>query len=80
MFGVNYWEMYSLVVNWISVRLLLTNCHLHKLESDSIDFVLPFSQVDLDVDIYMEIPQGIDVDGTQKRQILKLLKNLYGLK
>ena len=53
MYGVNYWETYSPVVNWISVRLLLTICHLHKLESESIDFVLAFPQADLDVDIYI---------------------------
>ena len=28
----------------------------------------------------MEIPQGTDVDDAWKRQVLKLLKNLYGLK
>ena len=72
--------MYPSVVNWISVRLLLTICHLHKLESESIDFVLAFPQADLDVDIYMEILQGIYVYGAQKRQVLKLLKNLYDLK
>ena len=58
----------------------MTICHLHKLESESIDFVLAFPQADLDVDIYTKIPQDIDMDGAQKRQVLKLLKNLYGLK
>ena len=53
MYGVNYWETYSPVVNWISVRLLLTICHLHKLESESIDFVLAFPQADIDLDIYI---------------------------
>ena len=43
-YGVNYWETYSPVVNWMSVRLLLTICHLHKFDSQSIDFVLAFPQ------------------------------------
>ena len=79
-YRVNYWETYSPGVNWISVRLLLTICHLRKLESESIDFVLAFPQADIEVDIYMNIPQGIAVDGTQKSQVLKLLNNIYGLK
>ena len=33
MYGVNYWETYSPVANWIPVRLLMTIYHLHKLES-----------------------------------------------
>ena len=79
-FGVNYWDTYSPVVNWISVRLLLTICHLYKLESESIDFVLAFPQAELEVDIYMEIPQGVEVEGGNESQVLKLIKNLYGLK
>ena len=45
----------------MSVRLLLTICHLHKFDSQSIDFVLVFPQADLNIDIYMELPQGVEV-------------------
>jgi len=79
-YGVNYWETYSPVVNWMSVRLLLTICHLHKFDSQSIDFVLAFPQADLKVDIYMALPQGIEVANGSESYVLKLNKNLYGLK
>ena len=46
--GVNYWDTYSLVVNWISVRLLLIFCCVLGLESQSIDFVLAFPQAELE--------------------------------
>ena len=37
-----------------------------NLSSHCVDFVLAFPQVDLDVDIYMKIPQGIQqVDSEQ---------------
>ena len=75
-YGVNYWETYSPVVNWMSVRLLLTICHLHKFDSQSIDFVLAFPQADLDIDIYMELPQGIEIVNSSESQVLKLNKNL----
>jgi hypothetical protein len=77
--GENYWETYAPVVNWLSVRTLMALSIIHDLETRSIDFVLAFPQADLDVDIYMELPYGFDIDGS-KRFILKLNKNLYGLK
>ena len=50
-----------------------------NLSSRCVDFVLAFPQADLDTDIYMKIPQEIQqVDSEQC--ILKLNKNLYGLK
>ena len=52
---------------------------IHDLETRSIDFVLAFPQADLDVDIYMELPYGFDLEG-RRNFILKLNKNLYGLK
>ena len=79
-FGVNYWDTYSQVVNWISVRFFLTIFYMYKLESESIDFVLAFPQAELEVDFYMEIHQGMEVAGANGPQVQKLIKNLYGLK
>ena len=64
----------------MSVRLLLTICNLHKFHSQSTDFVLSFPQADLDIDIYKEFPQGIEVADGNGSHLLKLNKNLYGLK
>jgi hypothetical protein len=81
--GENYWETYSPVVNMLSVRLLLALSHLHNLETESIDFVLAFPQADLDVDVWMELPEGMDPLGDESNRwkyVLKLNKSLYGLK
>ena len=56
--GVNYWNTYAPVVNWISVRFLLVLSELIRLESKAIDFVLAFPQAELDVPFYMELPIG----------------------
>ena len=68
----------------LTVRLLLAMCNIHKLESKSIDFVLAFPQADLDVDIWTELPIGFVIDeesyGESRSYVLKLNKNLYGLK
>jgi hypothetical protein len=77
--GVNYWETYAPVVNWMSIRTLMALSIIHDLETRSIDFVLAFPQAPLEVDIYMEPPYGFDING-EKSFILKLNKNLYGLK
>ena len=81
--GENYWETFSPVVNNVTVRLLLALCNIHGLESKSIDFVLAFPQADLDVDIWMELPQGFDIIGDPRGRrpyVAKLCKNLYELK
>jgi hypothetical protein len=81
--GENYWETYSPVVNMLTVRLILIIAHVHKLDSKSIDFVLAFPQADLDVDIWMELPRGMVPDHDEANKhlyVLKLKKNLYGLK
>ena len=79
--GVNYWDTYSPTVNWLSVRSLLIVGLINNLATSTIDFTLAFPQVDLDVDVYMELPHGmVGPDGTRKNHILKLNKSLYGLK
>ena len=76
--GVDYWETYALVINWISVRLLLILTVLHRLETKSIDFVLAFPQAKLERYVFMETPYGFSF-GKKGQYVLKLKKNLYGL-
>jgi hypothetical protein len=79
--GVNYWETYAPVVNWISVRFLLILGEIAGLESRAIDFVLAFPQADLDVPVYMALPLGMEVPNSDgKHHLLRLRKSLYGLK
>ena len=79
--GVDYWETYTPVVQWISVRTLLILSEIYGLKSGSIDFVLAFPQVDLDVPVFMRLPIGFDVESDPNgTYVLRLKKNLYGLK
>jgi hypothetical protein len=81
--GINYWETYAPVVNWISVRILLSLSVMQDLPTTAIDFVLAFPQATLSEEekIYMELPYGMQVPGRKNRDnVLKLKKNLYGLK
>ena len=76
--GINYWETYAPVVNWISIRFLLVLSEIVGLESKALDFVLAFPQADLDVPVYMELPAGMEVKGDRhEKQHVLLLKKKY---
>ena len=77
--GENYWETYTPVVTWLSVRILLILSVLHDQEARSIHFTLAFPQADLDVDVFMELPPGFDMNGSSGSQVIKLNKSLYCL-
>ena len=72
--GVDYWEIYAQLVNWISVRLLLALTVIHKLETKFIDFVLVFPQAKLKRNVYMELPYGFCV-GEKGQYVLRLKRN-----
>jgi hypothetical protein len=79
--GVDYWETFAPVVNWMSVRFVLSIAKIHGLDTKAIDFVLAFPQADLDVDVYMELPAGMIFNdtpefGQRRMYILKLNKSL----
>ncbi len=83
--GIDYWETFAPVVNWMSVRFLLTIAKIHHLDTKAIDFVLAFPQAKLDIPVYMEIPAGMILRGVplknqRKLYVLCLNKLLYGLK
>ena len=53
------------------------------MESRTIDFVLALPQADLDVPVYIELPIGMEVPGSEgynKLYVLRLRTSLYGLK
>ena len=50
---------------------LLALSSLQELPSRSIDFVLAFTQAELDVDVFMYIPLGMGVDGSRGEWVLK---------
>lgn len=82
--GVDYWETYAPVVNWMSVRFILTVAKIHDLDTKVIDFVLAFPQAKLDVDVFMEVPAGMRFRGVPeqdtRKYVLRLTRSLYGLK
>ena len=70
--GIDYHEIFSPIVNLVSICIMLALVSLLDLELEQLDVKTTFLHGDLDEDIYMEQPKG--------RLVCKLKKSLYGLK
>jgi hypothetical protein len=79
-YGVNYWDTYAPVVSWTSVRLVFIIAVMMGWNIRQIDFVLAYPQATLKHNIFMKIPSGVNTLHTKGPHLLKLIKNLYGLK
>ena len=77
-YGVHYYDTYSPVVTWPTIRLLLTMSILNGWASRQIDFVLAYPQADIEQDLYMNLPKGIVLSDNKSDYVLKIRKNLYG--
>jgi Reverse transcriptase (RNA-dependent DNA polymerase) len=55
--GINYWETYSPVVTWASIRHLLILTLMYGWNTRQIDFVLAYPQAEGECNIYMRIPR-----------------------
>ena len=79
--GVDYSETYAPVTSWRSIRILLTLVAKHRWHSKQLDYVLAFPQAPVEREIYMEIPKGIEVEGSNtKDYVLQIHRNIYGQK
>jgi len=80
--GLNYWETYSPVATWASIRLILIMAITNNWQTRQIDFVQAYTQANVECDnLYMEIPKGFELNGTNtKDYVLKVEKNIYGQK
>ncbi|KAJ3549561.1 hypothetical protein NMY22_g827 [Coprinellus aureogranulatus] len=77
--GIDYNEVFSPVVRFESVRLMLALAALKGWHMSALDVRNAFLYGPLDVEIYMEQPEGFKVKG-QEDKVLRLHKALYGLK
>ena len=69
---VHYWETYSPVVKWSSIRLFLTLAIIKGWHTRQVDFVLAFPQADIETDLYMAIPRGFEFNESKKLTVYVL--------
>ena len=65
MHGVNFWDTYAPVVTWPTIRLILILSLLFGWYTAQVDFVLAYPQADAECDLYLGIPRGFHISGTQ---------------
>jgi Reverse transcriptase (RNA-dependent DNA polymerase) len=62
-FGINFWDTYSPVIWWATVRLAIILSIIYHWRTRQIDFLLSYPQADVECDLYMKIPRGFTVQG-----------------
>ncbi|GJT44656.1 retrotransposon protein, putative, ty1-copia subclass [Tanacetum coccineum] len=77
--GIDYNEIFSLMVHHTFIRVLLSLVAHHDLELEQLDVKTAFLHGDLKEEIYMSQLEGFVVQGKED-YICKLHKSLYGLK
>jgi hypothetical protein len=78
-FAVSFFETFSPIVNWLSVRLIFNLLLLSGWSTKQVDFVLEYPQTLIEFDMYMNFSKGIQMaSGNRNTHVLKLLKNLNG--
>ncbi|GAA0164220.1 transmembrane signal receptor [Lithospermum erythrorhizon] len=73
--GIDFEEMFSLVVKMTSIRLVLGLAAAHDLEIEQLDVKTAFLHGDLEEDIYMQQPEGFEVKN-KETLVCKLQKSL----
>ena len=78
-YGVHYWETYSPVVQWTSIRMFLILSILQNWHTRQLDFVLVYPQANTKTEQYIDMPAGFYVGGKSNlSHALLLIKSIYG--
>ena len=74
--GVDYFEVFANTGKYKTLRVALSIAARRNMELRQLDVPQAFTQADLQEDVYMEMPEGFQVEG----MVCHLKKSLYGLK
>jgi hypothetical protein len=76
--GIDFDEIFSLVVKMTSIRTILSLVAVEYFHLEQLDVKTTFFHGDLDEEIYIQQPQGYEVKG-KENLVCRLNKRLYGL-
>jgi hypothetical protein len=74
--GIDFSESFAPVLNDVSFRIMLTAKLVWDMTCSVVDIETAFLHGDLDEEIYMEVPKGLEIEHNKK---LMLIKTIYGL-
>jgi hypothetical protein len=68
-FGRDFWETYTPVASWATIRLIMLLSTTMGLKTRQIDYTQAFPQAELHDPVFMRIPQGwyVDADGIHQQ-------------
>jgi hypothetical protein len=78
---MNYFKTYAPVVTWFGIRLMIIFGIIFCWALWQVDIVMAYPQAPIKMDIYMELPQGIQTTHRNSKDhvlVLKLEKNISG--
>jgi len=80
--GIDFFETFAPVAKFQSIRCLIEISVYYHLKLEQMDVVTAFLNPDVEEEIYIQFPQGLEVpkEFKKKAPALRLLKGLYGLK
>lgn len=76
--GINYIKTFSRVAKMDTMRVVLALASVFSWPLFQLDVITAFLQGNLHEEVYMDIPQGFDIQ--RRNMVCRLLKSLYGLK
>jgi hypothetical protein len=77
--GVDFFETYAPVVQWSTIRLLLSTVLTEGWTTRQVDYTNAFAQAELKEEVYVEYPRLFGPKSGANK-VLHLLKSLYGLR
>ena len=78
--GIDYYEIFSLVVKYTTIRTVLALVVPFNWELEQMDVKTTFLHGELEETIYMRQPEGFEVKGKGAELVCLLKKSLYSLK
>ena len=78
-YGLDYTETFSPVARFESVRTIMATAVQYDLQIHQLDVQTAFLNGELEEDVYMEQPQGFEIQG-KENLVCHLRKSIYGLK
>jgi hypothetical protein len=74
--GIDFSESFAPVLNDVSFRIMLIAKLVWNMTCTVVDIETAFLHGDLDEEIYMEVPKGLEIENNKE---LMLRKTIYGL-
>ena len=92
-YGVNYWDTFAPTPRLTTLRMLIALAAHFKWEIHQLDISTAFLNANLDAEVYMQVPEGMEdiikkflaskgltPENCNNQVALRLLKSIYGLK